>query len=181
VGRDGLQKLVNAAKSKNKPFDCLLIDDTSRLARDLSDALRTLKILAFHGVTIVSVSQGIDSALGNARPLLAMFGIIDEEHLTGLAKKVHRGQEGRAICGFTTGGRVYGYDNVPIEDLSRTGKYGRPAVLGVKLEVNPEQATHRDQNVPNVRSRLGAGENSGSIEPGRYSGTVWALVTLHDT
>ena len=94
VGRDGLQKLVNAAKSKNKPFDCLLIDDTSRLARDLSDALRTLKILAFHGVTIVSVSQGIDSALGNARPLLAMFGIIDEEHLTGLAKESTQGPRG---------------------------------------------------------------------------------------
>ena len=147
VGRDGLHKLVNAAKSKNRPFDCLLIDDTSRLARDLSDALRTMKILEFHGVSIVSVSQGIDSSLGNARPLLAMFGIVDEEYLTGLSKKVHRGQEGRALCGFTTGGRVYGYDNVPIEDPSRTGKYGRPAVRAVKLEVNPEQATIVTRNL----------------------------------
>jgi len=57
---------VNAAKAKNRPFDCLLVDDTSRLARDLSDALRTLKILEFNGVTVVSVSQGIDSSLGNA-------------------------------------------------------------------------------------------------------------------
>jgi DNA invertase Pin-like site-specific DNA recombinase len=141
IGRNGLQKLINAAKSKDRPFDCILIDDTSRLARDLSDALRIVKTLEYHGVACVFVSQGIDTSLGNARPLLAMCGIVDEEYLTGLASKVHRGQEGRALSGFTTGGRVYGYDNVPVEDRSRTGKYGRPAVLGVNLEVNPEQAT----------------------------------------
>jgi len=140
VGRDGLQKLVKATKSKNRPFNCLLIDDTSRLARDLSDSIRTVKILEFCGVSVVSVSQGIDSSQGSARPLLAMHGIMDEQYLTDLAKKVHRGQEGRALHGFTTGGKVYGYNNVPIEDLSRMGKYGRPTVLGVKLAINAEQA-----------------------------------------
>src|SRR2546422_9926445 len=135
AGRDGLQTLVKAAKGKNCSFDCLLVDDTSRLARALSDALRTVKILEFSGVSVVSVSQGIDSAQGNARPLLAMHGIMDEQYLTDLAKKVHRGQEGRALNGYTTGGRVYEYNNVPIEDPTRMGKYGRPAVLGVKLEI----------------------------------------------
>ena len=127
AGRDGLQRLVLAAKGKPRPFDTLLVDDTSRLARDLSDALRTLKILEFYGVTIVSVSQGIDSAQGNARPLLAMHGIMDEEYLTGLAAKVHRGQEGRVVHGYTTGGRVYGYTNVPIEDPPEPASMvGRP-------------------------------------------------------
>jgi site-specific DNA recombinase len=106
AGRDGLQRVVQAAKAKDHPFDCLLVDDTSRLARDLSDSLRTFKVLEFHGVAVVSVSQGIDSAQGNARPLLAMHGIMDEQYLTDLAKKVHRGQEGRALHGYTTGGRV---------------------------------------------------------------------------
>ena len=140
AGREGLQTLVKAAKAKDRVFDCLLVDDTSRLARDLSDALRTFKILEFSGVSVVSVSQGIDSSQGNARPLLAMHGIMDEQYLTDLAKKVHRGQEGRALNGYTTGGRVYGYNNVPIEDSTRKGKYGRPAILGVKLEVNNQKA-----------------------------------------
>jgi DNA invertase Pin-like site-specific DNA recombinase len=140
AGRDGLQRLVEAAKARSRQFDCLLVEDTSRLARDLSDALRTLKTLEFYGVFVVSISQGIDSSQGNARPLLAMHGIMDEQYLVDLAKKVHRGQEGRALNGFTTGGRVYGYNNVPIEDRNRLGKYGRPAILGVKLEVNHEQA-----------------------------------------
>src|SRR5262249_3071326 len=140
AGRDGLQRLVKTAKRKDRPFDCLLVDDTSRLARDLSDALRTWKTLEFLGVSVVSVTQGIDSLQGNARPLIAMHGIMDEQYLTDLSKKVHRGQEGRALNGYTTGGRVFGYANVPIEDPTRVGKYGRPAVLGVKLEINLEQA-----------------------------------------
>src|SRR5215471_14848395 len=140
AGREGLQRLVNTARAKSRPFDCLLVDDSSRLARDLSDALRIFKTLEFYGVTVVSVSQGIDSAQGNAGPLLAMHGIMDEQFLVDLSKKVHRGQEGRALLGYTTGGRVFGYTNVPVEDPTRTGKYGRPAVLGVRLEINPEQA-----------------------------------------
>ena len=43
AGRDGLQQLLKAAKLRNRPFDCVLIEDTSRLSRDLSDAP------AYHG------------------------------------------------------------------------------------------------------------------------------------
>jgi site-specific DNA recombinase len=182
AGRDGLQQLVAAAKSKNRPFDCLLVDDTSRLARDTSDALRTFKTLEFYDVTVVSVSQGIDSSQGNARTLLAMNGIIDEQYLTDLAKKVHRGQEGRALHGYTTGGRVYGYNNVPIEDPTRVAKYGRPAVLGVQLEINCDQAgvVHR---VFKMYSE-GMGQASIAIQlnaegvPGPYG--AWSRYTIHE-
>jgi DNA invertase Pin-like site-specific DNA recombinase len=132
--------LVAEAKRKDRPFDCLLVDDTSRLARELSDALRTFKVLEFHGVSLVSVSNNIDSTQDNARTLITMHGLMDEHGLTDLSKKVHRGQEGRALKGCTTGGKRYGYKNVPIEDESRTGKYGRPAVLEVRLEINREHA-----------------------------------------
>jgi len=57
AGRDGLQRLVKAAKRKDRPFDCLLVVDTSRLARELSDALRTWKTLEFCGVIVLSVTQ----------------------------------------------------------------------------------------------------------------------------
>jgi len=140
AGRASLQRLVAAAKSKGCPFNCVLIDDTSRLARDLADSLRTLGILDFYNVTVVSVSNGIDSADANARTLLTMHGMMDENDLTKLSERVHRGQEGRALLGYTTGGRLYGYNNVPIEDPTRNSKYGRPAVKAVDREINPEQA-----------------------------------------
>ncbi len=182
AGRDGLQGLITTARGKDRLFDCLLVDDTSRLARDISDALRTVKILDFYGVSVVSVSQGIDSSQGNARPLLAMHGIMDEQYLTDLAKKVHRGQEGRALSGYTTGGRVFGYTNVPIEDPTRTGKYGRPAVLGVKLEINPDQAAV----VNRIFTMFAGGMGQGAIalqlnaEGVAGPGGRWSRYTIHE-
>lgn len=38
------------------------------------------------------------------------------------------------------GGSCYGYRNIPIEDPTRKGKYGRPAVKGVRLEIIREEA-----------------------------------------
>jgi len=182
TGRDGVQRLLQAAKIKPLPFDCLLLDDTSRLARDLADSLRTIKILEYHGVSVVSVSQGIDSSQGNARPLLAMHGIMDEQYLTDLAAKVHRGQEGRALHGYTTGGRVYGYRNVPLEDATRLGKYGRAYVVGVKLVTIPEQA----EVVIRIFTMYAGGMGQGTIAKQLNSEGIpgpngpWSRYTIHE-
>ena len=140
AGRQMLQCLVSTAKSKPAPFDCVLVEDTSRLGRELADTLQTTKILNFHGVSVVSVTQGIDTSEDNSRSLLTLHGLMDEQYLSGLREKVHRGQEGRVLQGLHPGGCCYGYRNIPIEDKTRKGKYGRPAVSGVSLEIIPEAA-----------------------------------------
>ena len=139
-GRDGLHRLIADAKRKPPPFDCLLVEDTSRLARDLSDSLRVTATFKFHGVSTVAVTQGIDTAQDNSRQLLTLHGMVDEQFLVGLRQKVHRGQEGRVLQGLNPGGRCYGYRNVPIEDPTRQGKYGRSAVIGVRQEIIEEEA-----------------------------------------
>ena len=58
-GRDGLEFLLDAAKRDPRPFDVLLVDDTSRLARNTEDSLRTVAIFKFNDVAVVSVSQGM--------------------------------------------------------------------------------------------------------------------------
>ena len=140
AGRDGLLRLIDAAKQKNKPFDCVLIYDTSRFARDLPDLLRSIDTLKFYGVDVVSVAEGIDSALPIGRQMFALQGMHAEQFLDSLRDKVYRGQEGRVLKGLNPGGKCYGYRNVPIEDCSRSEKYGRPAVLGVREEIVEEQA-----------------------------------------
>jgi len=140
AARDALNSLIADAMGRPRPFDRILVDDTSRLARHLADSLTIVERLQFRGVGVVFVSQGIDSLEKTARPLLALNGMMDEQALVGIADKVHRGQEGRVLKGLNPGGKCFGYINVPIEDPTRQGKYGRPAILGVELRIRPEQA-----------------------------------------
>ena len=50
AGREALLSLLEEAKLRPRPFDCLLVDDTSRLGRDLADVLRLVAILRYHDV-----------------------------------------------------------------------------------------------------------------------------------
>lgn len=140
AGREALQSLLAASKTYPVPFDCVLVDDTSRLARYLPDVLKMNDSLQYHGVFIYAVAQRLDCREKTSRPLLTLHGMMDEQFLISLGEKVHRGQEGRALNGFQPGGKCYGYRNVPIEDPTRSGKYGRFAVSGVKLEIIEEEA-----------------------------------------
>lgn len=138
--RPGLERLLRAADQKPKPFDIVLADDTSRLARDQGDQRSMLKVLGFLGVHVVSVSQGLDSSNEAADFSFALHGLMDERFLKDLANKVRRGQEGCVLGDkYIAGGRCYGYLNVPDEDPDRVGDYGRPFVHGVTRIINPEQ------------------------------------------
>ncbi len=141
AGRDGLNSLIAATKLRPVAFDCLLVDDTSRLARYLPDVLSMNDKLRYHGVFIYAVAQRLDCREKTSRPLLTLHGMMDEQFLVSLAEKVHRGQEGRALKGLQPGGKCFGYRNVPIEDPTRSAKYGRFAVSGVRLEIDEEQAS----------------------------------------
>jgi site-specific DNA recombinase len=138
--RSGLARLIGAATSKPRPFDVILIDDSSRLSRNLADSLRIFEQLRFAHVRMIFVSQGIDSDSEQARVLFGIHGIVDSLYIDELAKKVFRGMEGRAISKLHTGGRCFGYKNVPIEDSMRKDSYGRPLILGVRLAVDESQA-----------------------------------------
>lgn len=56
-GRLGIKRLLNAAASTPRPFDLLLVDDSSRVARDLRDALHVLRTLKFCGIRTIYISQ----------------------------------------------------------------------------------------------------------------------------
>jgi DNA invertase Pin-like site-specific DNA recombinase len=138
--RTGLQRLIEAATSNAHAFGAVLVDDTSRLSRKLADSLRIFEQLRFADVRLIFVSQGIDTDSEQAEVLLATHGIVDSLYIKELAKKTHRGVEGRALQGFHTAGRCFGYRSVPIEDPTRRDAYGRPQIIGVKLEIEPDQA-----------------------------------------
>lgn len=128
TAREGLQQILAAATSAARPFDCILIDDTSRLTRKLADALNHYEKLTFAGVRLVAVSQGVDSESAQAELLIGVHGLIDAVYWRELAQKTHRGMQGRALAGFATGGRCFGYRSVKGPDET------------VRLEVEQTQA-----------------------------------------
>jgi DNA invertase Pin-like site-specific DNA recombinase len=69
MGRNGLQRLIAAATGGVRRFDCILIDDSSRLTRRLADALNLFERLTFAGIRIVAVSQGVDTAKSAGRTI----------------------------------------------------------------------------------------------------------------
>ena len=187
VQRGGILSLIEDAKRSPRPFDCLLIDDSSRLGRNLTDVLKVSETLSYYGVILYFASQQFGSNDRSFRQLLIMNGMHDEQYSVGLAEKVHRGQEGRILKGQVGGGRCYGYKNIPIEDFSRIGEYGRPAVLGVRQEVNTEEAgvVRRmfDLYVAGsslaVISKLFNGENIPAPRPRRGRIQAWNPAAIH--
>ena len=69
--------------------------------------------LRFAGIRVLAVSQGIDSGSEQGETLAVVHGLVDSLYIKELAKKTHRGLEGRVLRGLPAGGRCYGYRNTP--------------------------------------------------------------------
>jgi site-specific DNA recombinase len=153
--RAGLRALLSAARETPRPFDVILVDDTSRLSRRLADSMRIFEQLQFLGVRVIYVAQGIDTNNEQAELLVGVHGIVDSLYLKDLSKRTFRGVEQLALNGLHTGGRVFGYRGVPIENATERDSHGRPVIAGVKLAVDPNQAA----TVRRIFERYAAGDS----------------------
>jgi site-specific DNA recombinase len=139
AARTALKSLISDVE-KHRPFDGLVIDDTSRLGRNLGDVLQICAIMKFHDVFLYFVNQGLDSRDPSFYTLMVQYGAGDEQFLMKLRHTVLRGQKGRILAGMIHGGTYYGYRSEVVPDPSRRGTAGRPAIKGVRLVIDPIQA-----------------------------------------
>ncbi len=161
--RPGLTRLIDAISRSDRPFDVLLLDDTSRLYRNLGDSMKLIERLSFIGIRVVSVSQGIDTQNEQADVLMTVHSLVDSLYIKELAKKTHRGLEGCALKGLHAGGRCFGYDNVREVDSVRLRiNEGEAAVVRRIFEMSAEGCslktiakTLNQEHVPSPRPRSG--------------------------
>lgn len=139
-GRRGLQRMVQAALKKPRPFDLILVDDTSRLSRDVVDTVQHFRELRFNGVDLFFVNQGLHSGRDNAEFLLAIYGAMDSEYIRELGRKTHRGLEGQALHGFSAGGIAFGYRREPLYDATSSDRDGQRRRLGVRWTIDEAEA-----------------------------------------
>jgi DNA invertase Pin-like site-specific DNA recombinase len=88
------------------PFDLVLVDDQSRLGRDLAKTLNTIFIdLHSAGVAMVDCTTGARSDTKVGRSVAGVTAIVNDQFLQMVRDETHRGLEGRALAGFHTAGR----------------------------------------------------------------------------
>ncbi len=137
-GREGYAAMLKAARAKQ--FDVLLVDDLSRLSRDSMKTEEARRLFVFLKIRLIGISDGIDTASKGHKALSGFKGLMNDMFLDDLAEKTHRGLAGQALKGNNCGGRNYGYKHVPIEHPTDKDEYGRPKILAVRREIDPEQA-----------------------------------------
>ena len=156
--REGLQKLLAAAGAASRPFDCILVDDTSRLTRKLADALSFYERLTFAGVRVVAVSQGVDSESSQAELLIGVHGLIGAVYWRELGQKTHRGMQGLALRGFHTGGRCFGYESVKLEGSSARLEIDRAEAEIInriyRLNAESDYSIQRTAHTPTLKGVL---------------------------
>ncbi|MFD1193810.1 recombinase family protein [Seohaeicola saemankumensis] len=124
--RPGVQRLMDEASRGQ--FDIIVAEALDRLSRDQADVATLFKRLSFHGVRIVTLSEGEISELH-----VGLKGTMNQLFLKDLAAKTHRGLRGRVEQGRSGGGNSYGYDVV-----RRLGEDGLP-VTGERT-INEDEA-----------------------------------------
>jgi site-specific DNA recombinase len=161
--RPELMRMMEAAVSVPRPFDVVLVDDSSRLSRSVSDAMRIFDSLNFAGVRVVAVSQGIDSQNEQADVLVTVHGLIDSMYVKELAKKTHRGMEGKHLRGLHVGGACFGYQTVDSDGGKKLSVRESEALIVRKIfEMSANGAalktiakTLNSEHIPSPRARNG--------------------------
>lgn len=136
--RPGFKDMLAAAERGE--FEVLLVDDLSRLSRDEVETKQVIRKFKFRRQRIIGVSDGYDSNTKGEKIQSTMRGLINEMYIDDLREKTHRGLYGKAMKGFSAGGRTYGYKRSPIENPAKLDVNGRPEIIAVRREINEEEA-----------------------------------------
>jgi len=137
--RAGYQALKEFASQR--AFEYIVVDDLSRLGRNAGESIQIFQEFAAFGIGIVSISDGIETLSQSAKIPYYFKSIANELFLDELKSKIVRGLKGQVRRGYSAGGRIYGYDPVPVLFESREhDKFGRPRRYGVRMQINEHEA-----------------------------------------
>lgn len=109
TAREGLIRLLKDAEAGL--FDVLLVEHTSRLARDGLELRKLLNEFRFrYRIPIVFVSQNLRTDREQDLGIIKLFNIVDEQYVESIKIATKRGLEGIFRQGKWTGGTVpFGY------------------------------------------------------------------------
>ncbi|WP_240637656.1 recombinase family protein [Paracoccus aestuarii] len=159
--RPGFQRLHEAAR--DGVCDVIVAEALDRLSRDQEHLAGLYKRLAYHGVKIVTRSEGeIDEMR------ISFGGLMSSQFLKQLAEKTRRGLEGRVTAGKSGGGNCFGY-------RVRRGFDAGGAVITGERDIDDAEASVVRRIFPDYDSGLSARSiaaalNAEGVAPPRSGG-----------
>ncbi|SCK02052.1 Transposase and inactivated derivatives [uncultured Clostridium sp.] len=112
--RPQLKELLNDAQEKK--FNMVISWKINRISRKLSDVLKIVDILEQNNITFKSHSEPFETDTPAGKMQFQMMALIGEFERGTIAQNVKMGMCAKARAGEWCGGRVLGYDLIPVEN-----------------------------------------------------------------
>ncbi|QCZ42413.1 recombinase family protein [Levilactobacillus brevis] len=116
--RQQLQALL--AGAQRDEFEMVVIWKNSRLARNVKLLLEIVDTLQAHNIELYSISENFRIDTASGKLMLQVMASVSEFERNEISENVLLGMKKRARDGYTNGNRVLGYDNVKLEDGTKT-------------------------------------------------------------
>src|SRR5688500_2894788 len=115
ANRPGFLRLMNALKPR-PPFQALVMSEESRLGREAIETAYALKQLVTAGVRVFFYLEDRERTLDSPtdKIMLSLTAFADELEREKARQRVTDTMVRKAKAGEVTGGRVFGYHNVPV-------------------------------------------------------------------
>ena len=119
ANRPGFLRLMNALKPRPR-FQVLIMSEESRLGREAIETAYALKQLVTAGVRVFFYLEDRERTLDSPtdKIMLSLTAFADELEREKARQRTADAMLRKARAGHVTGGRVFGYDNVPVLDAA---------------------------------------------------------------
>jgi site-specific DNA recombinase len=123
-------QMISLAKTKQPPFEAILVWKLNRFSRNRYDSILYKALLTKRGIQVISINEPIDDS-PTGRLLEGILEALDQFYSENLAQDVVRGMKQNAEKGFCNGGpSPHGYKKVKVIDGN---------VERLKLDVQPPE------------------------------------------
>ena len=130
AARPGFREMVALAKTKQPPFEAILVWKLNRFSRSRADSVTYKMLLRNKGIAVISVNEPVDDS-PTGRLLEGVIESIDEFYSANLGQDIKRGMRENASRGFFNGSRPpYGFCKVAVCDGAKTRNKLEPEAEG---------------------------------------------------
>ncbi len=130
--RPAFREMIALAKTKQPPFEAILVWKLNRFARNREDSIIYKKQLKDKGIRVISINEPVDDT-PSGHMFEGFIETIDQFYSENMGEDIRRGLRESAQRGFYTGSKPpWGLHKVAVKDGNKT-RY--------KLEPDPDDST----------------------------------------